>query len=127
MTKSFPQGPKAPKTTKRKGGNLLDSEDRLGGGDADDSFVPVDEDSHFSESLDDEEVPDEHGDDGKVDATDDPVRMYLMQMGAIPLLNRFETTLLCSMTISVEREWPDARRNVGSRDRSRMRARWAHR
>jgi RNA polymerase primary sigma factor len=90
MTKSFSQGPKAPKTTKRKGGNLLDNEERLGGGDADDSFVPVDEESHFSESIDDEEVPDEHGDDGTVDATDDPVRMYLMQMGAIPLLNRFE-------------------------------------
>ena len=90
MTKSFSQGPKAPKATKRKGGNLLDNEERLGGGDADDTFVPVDEESHFSESLDDEDVPDEHGDDGTVDATDDPVRMYLMQMGAIPLLNRFE-------------------------------------
>lgn len=31
----------------------------------------------------------EHGDE-QVDATDDPVRMYLMQMGQIPLLNRHE-------------------------------------
>jgi RNA polymerase primary sigma factor len=37
----------------------------------------------------DEEEPDPHGDDeAAVDATDDPVRMYLMQMGQIPLLNR---------------------------------------
>jgi RNA polymerase primary sigma factor len=34
---------------------------------------------------------DPHGDDlDTVDATDDPVRMYLMQMGQIPLLNRSE-------------------------------------
>jgi RNA polymerase primary sigma factor len=41
------------------------------------------------EELADEEVVDEHGDD-TVDATDDPVRMYLMQMGEIPLLDRAE-------------------------------------
>jgi RNA polymerase primary sigma factor len=35
------------------------------------------------------EEEDPHGDDtAGVDATDDPVRMYLMQMGQIPLLNR---------------------------------------
>ncbi|MCU0877078.1 MAG: sigma-70 family RNA polymerase sigma factor [Pirellulaceae bacterium] len=39
-------------------------------------------------AFDDEEF-DPHGDDQEtVDATDDPVRMYLMQMGQIPLLNR---------------------------------------
>jgi RNA polymerase primary sigma factor len=38
-----------------------------------------------------EERHDPHGDDQEgVDATDDPVRMYLMQMGQIPLLNRAE-------------------------------------
>jgi RNA polymerase primary sigma factor len=38
---------------------------------------------------DDEEDHDPHGDaEASVDATDDPVRMYLMQMGQIPLLNR---------------------------------------
>src|SRR5438105_10459920 len=41
--------------------------------------------------TDDEEEHDPHGDDNTtVDATDDPVRMYLMQMGQIPLLNRFQ-------------------------------------
>src|SRR5207302_734782 len=40
---------------------------------------------------DDEPEHDPHGDDNAgVDATDDPVRMYLMQMGQIPLLNRAE-------------------------------------
>jgi len=43
----------------------------------------------FSEELDLEQMSEERGDD-LVDATDDPVRMYLMQMGAIPLLNRTE-------------------------------------
>jgi RNA polymerase primary sigma factor len=39
-------------------------------------------------AFEDEEF-DPHGDDQEtVDATDDPVRMYLMQMGQIPLLNR---------------------------------------
>src|SRR6185295_18732956 len=38
---------------------------------------------------DSEEEEDKHGDEeATVDATDDPVRMYLMQMGQIPLLNR---------------------------------------
>src|SRR5215831_11455834 len=38
---------------------------------------------------DEEPEHDPHGDDeAGVDATDDPVRMYLMQMGQIPLLNR---------------------------------------
>src|SRR6185295_8907137 len=38
---------------------------------------------------DSEEEEDKHGDEeAGVDATDDPVRMYLMQMGQIPLLNR---------------------------------------
>ncbi|MBW8886062.1 MAG: sigma-70 family RNA polymerase sigma factor, partial [Planctomycetia bacterium] len=37
------------------------------------------------------EEEDPHGDEeATVDATDDPVRMYLMQMGQIPLLNRAE-------------------------------------
>ncbi|MDX1944239.1 MAG: sigma-70 family RNA polymerase sigma factor [Pirellulaceae bacterium] len=44
-----------------------------------------------AEALDFDEEPDPHGDDqDDVDATDDPVRMYLMQMGEIPLLNRQE-------------------------------------
>jgi RNA polymerase primary sigma factor len=43
-----------------------------------DAFGFVDED--LSEAV--------HEDEGSVDATDDPVRMYLMQMGQIPLLTR---------------------------------------
>ena len=92
MTKSISSNP-APKTSKalkRKGGDhQLDAEDRIGG-DGDDSFVAVDSDVEFGHTHDEDELPDEHGDDNSVDATDDPVRMYLMQMGAIPLLNRFE-------------------------------------
>jgi RNA polymerase primary sigma factor len=38
--------------------------------------------------LEEDEAPEETDADEGVDATDDPVRMYLMQMGAIPLLNR---------------------------------------
>jgi RNA polymerase primary sigma factor len=92
MTKSLTSNPapKASKTVKRKGGGRqLDVEDRIGD-EGDDSFVAVDADADFVHSHDEDELPDEHGDDNAVDATDDPVRMYLMQMGAIPLLNRFE-------------------------------------
>jgi RNA polymerase primary sigma factor len=68
-------------------------------GGAGDPFLRDDfADEHFeefgpaAEELADEELEaaDEHGDDTVVDATDDPVRMYLMQMGEIPLLNRGE-------------------------------------
>ena len=52
--------------------------------DAFEEFSPV-----VEEVADEVEVADEHGDD-TVDATDDPIRMYLMQMGEIPLLNRAE-------------------------------------
>ena len=91
MTKSISSNPapKVTKTLKRKGGGQLDHEDRIGG-EGDDTFVAVDADADFGHSHDEDEIPDEHGDDSEVDATDDPVRMYLMQMGAIPLLNRFE-------------------------------------
>lgn len=92
MTKSISSSsaPKAIKPAKRKGGgHQLDGDDRIGG-EGDDSFVAADGDLDFAANHDDDELTDEHGDDSEVDATDDPVRMYLMQMGAIPLLNRFE-------------------------------------
>jgi RNA polymerase primary sigma factor len=62
----------------------------------DDGFAPGDEEAAGPAIAEDEvgwaeEEPehDPHGDDdASVDATDDPVRMYLMQMGQIPLLNR---------------------------------------
>ena len=73
MSKSISGSPKTPKTAKRKPENL-GGDDRLGA-DVEDTFVPADEDSHFVDPRDDEEAPDEHGDDGEVDATDDPVRM----------------------------------------------------
>jgi RNA polymerase primary sigma factor len=52
---------------------------------------PFEEFGPVVEELADEEaeVVDQHGDD-TVDATDDPIRMYLMQMGEIPLLDRAE-------------------------------------
>jgi len=88
MTKSFPESPKTNKGTKHKFKQLAGN-DPLGG-DADHSYLEVDDRMHSTESLGDEELADEHGDDGAMDATNDPVRMYLMQMGAIPMLNRFE-------------------------------------
>ena len=49
----------------------------------------ADEEAGASWEADEEDEEDPHGDDeAGVDATDDPVRMYLMQMGQIPLLNR---------------------------------------
>ena len=51
---------------------------------------PAAEQEEFGFGLE-EDDHDPHGDDQDVvDATDDPVRMYLMQMGQIPLLNRAE-------------------------------------
>jgi RNA polymerase primary sigma factor len=67
-------------------GHGLGGEDRVGG----DEFEhePAAENEEFGFGLD-EEDHDPHGDDqDDVDAIDDPVRMYLMQMGQIPLLNR---------------------------------------
>ena len=55
--------------------------------DADLSVVEIEVDDAFG--YDDDDAVRLHEDDaGSVDATDDPVRMYLMQMGQIPLLNR---------------------------------------
>lgn len=72
---------------KKANGHGLNGEDRLGLADELDAVVLeeaeefgfVDDDAAFVEA----EVE-------SVDATDDPVRMYLMQMGQIPLLNRAE-------------------------------------
>ncbi len=67
-------------------GHGLGGEDRVGG----DEFEhdPAAQHDEFGFGMDEEEH-DPHGDDrDDVDAIDDPVRMYLMQMGQIPLLNR---------------------------------------
>jgi len=79
-------GAKAPKT--RVNGHGLADDDGLVRGDDEGptSAVAADDDGR---GWDEEEAEDPHGDEeASVDATDDPVRMYLMQMGQIPLLNR---------------------------------------
>lgn len=57
--------------------------------DADHSDRIVDEDSLENDGIEDDFFPDSD-DNEVVDATDDPVRMYLIQMGEIPLLTRQE-------------------------------------
>jgi RNA polymerase primary sigma factor len=57
--------------------------------DADHSDRIVDEDSLENDGIEDDFFP-ESDDNEVVDATDDPVRMYLIQMGEIPLLTRQE-------------------------------------
>jgi RNA polymerase primary sigma factor len=85
------KSPKKPASPARKlkgkvNGHGLDADDRVGGDEFEHDAAA--EDSEFGFGLDEEEH-DPHGDDqDDVDATDDPVRMYLMQMGQIPLLNR---------------------------------------
>jgi len=81
-------GAKARKT--RVNGHRLADDDGLVRGDDEGptSAVAADDDER---GWDEEEAEDPHGDEeASVDATDDPVRMYLMQMGQIPLLNRAE-------------------------------------
>jgi RNA polymerase primary sigma factor len=77
-----PAKPSAPAKPKTNGEDLFLRDD----------FVdePFEDFAAGPELIDETEAIDEHGDDTIVDATDDPVRMYLMQMGEIPLLNRAE-------------------------------------
>src|SRR4029450_396964 len=68
-------------------GHGLKDDDGLVVGDDDAPIAAAEEEVAWTD--DEDEAEDPHGDDGaSVDATDDPVRMYLMQMGQIPLLNR---------------------------------------
>jgi RNA polymerase primary sigma factor len=94
MAKSL-RSPTAPKTNGHKAAATKPARNGKGahGGDP---FLSEDFESEqfeefgpVAEELEEAEVVDEHGDD-TVDATDDPVRMYLMQMGEIPLLDRSE-------------------------------------
>jgi len=57
--------------------------------DSDNSDGGVDENSLENDGVEDDFFPDSD-DNEVVDATDDPVRMYLIQMGEIPLLTRQE-------------------------------------
>lgn len=88
LRKSAPQQVSRKNGKGKVNGHGLDHDDRLGGHD-EDEVLGLFDDTEIDLHGDADEVPvDEHGDDGAVDATDDPVRMYLMQMGAIPMLNR---------------------------------------
>ncbi len=100
MTKRF--NPRSNKSSGRKSGSSYISEDRdslgaelEGFGFEEEEEEDVDDDhSADEESLLEDESGDDFlpGEDGheSVDATEDPVRMYLMQMGEIPLLTRQE-------------------------------------
>ena len=100
MTKSF--NSRSNKPTGRKSGAAFNIEDRDNLGTELDGFgfeEEEEEDSDGVHSADEESLlEDESGDDflpgedgtESVDATEDPVRMYLMQMGEIPLLTRQE-------------------------------------
>jgi RNA polymerase primary sigma factor len=86
MAKNFkkPLAPAKGKPTKVNGHGLVNDD----GFAADVDEVPVGFGADDEIAFVDDEI-DPHGDDGGgVDAIDDPVRMYLMQMGQIPLLNR---------------------------------------
>jgi len=87
---------KRPAAAVRKGsvnGHGLTHDDGVG---VHDDFEPAHDeasrqDDEVEWATDEDEEHDPHGDhDAGVDATDDPVRMYLMQMGQIPLLNRHQ-------------------------------------
>ncbi len=100
MTKRF--NPRSNKSSGRKSGSSYISEDRDNLGaelegfcfeeeeeeDADDDHS-ADEESLLEDESGDDFLPGEDGHES-VDATEDPVRMYLMQMGEIPLLTRQE-------------------------------------
>lgn len=100
MTKRF--NPRSNKQSGRKSGSSYLSEDRDSLGVELEGFgleEEEEEDSDQEHSADEESLlEDESGDDflpgedgnESVDATEDPVRMYLMQMGEIPLLTRQE-------------------------------------
>ena len=87
-------GATAPRADKKKGVDVdeLFSEDVvsiIGGASDDDVALEADDDSEFVAEEVEEEV-DQYGDAHTDDRIDDPVRIYLMQMGEIPLLNRAE-------------------------------------
>jgi RNA polymerase primary sigma factor len=74
----------------RVNGHGLGHDDGFAGADDHEGPIAAVKDEEESGWEEEEvEAEDLHGDDeAGVDATDDPVRMYLMQMGQIPLLNR---------------------------------------
>src|SRR5207247_73877 len=92
MAKKLKRQPstKAPPKTRVNGHGLAHDEGFAHGDEADEA-APAARDEERPGWSEEEPEHDPHGDeDAGVDATDDPVRMYLMQMGQIPLLNRAE-------------------------------------
>jgi RNA polymerase primary sigma factor len=92
MAKKLKRQP-APKVASkaRVNGHGLAHDDGFARADDGEEAVAATGDEEEAGWVEDEAEPerDPHGDeDAGVDATDDPVRMYLMQMGQIPLLNR---------------------------------------
>src|SRR5690348_16255897 len=90
MAKNLKRQPAANSANKsRVNGHGLAHDDGLPAGDDFDAASPAAVQEEEELGWTDEEENDPHADDeAGIDATDDPVRMYLMQMGQIPLLNR---------------------------------------
>jgi RNA polymerase primary sigma factor len=92
MAKNFNRhaAPKSPRKG-RVNGHGLAHDDGFAASDDVDAAGPAAHEDDEVFLADEEHEHDPHGDDeAGVAATDDPVRMYLMQMGQIPLLNRAE-------------------------------------
>src|SRR6476659_3910926 len=90
MAKNFKRQSVVKSTRKpsRVNGHGLAHDEGFAGRDDDAPALVKDEEENGWDDAGDESA-NRHGDDeAGVDATDDPVRMYLMQMGQIPLLNR---------------------------------------
>ena len=78
---------------RKSSGRAAPAREELGGGEdliGLDAFADEDAEHPSEDDVELDVAAVDHHDDASVDATDDPVRMYLMQMGAIPLLNRAE-------------------------------------
>jgi len=100
MTKSFNSRSKKSAGRKSKAAYFSDDRDSTGaevegfGFEEEEEEEDADDDHSVDEEsmLEDESGGDFRGEDGNesIDATEDPVRMYLMQMGEIPLLTRQE-------------------------------------
>ena len=117
MAKRF--NPRSKKSSNRKSGSSYVSEDRdilgverEGFGFEEEEEEDTDDDHSADEEslLEDESGDDFRGEEGheSVDATEDPVRMYLMQMGEIPLLTRQEEVSAAKrieLTRTAYRQW----------------------
>jgi RNA polymerase primary sigma factor len=94
LVKAAPAATKTPTKPTSGKPKLLNGHGRSA---ADDHVLDAFDDDEHAPGIEDEVAPDEHEEDVEVevaesgvDAIDDPVRMYLMQMGEIPMLSRAE-------------------------------------